>query len=271
EDSLLVFRYTAKGFIPAIISNQPIDKVRAIEFLGHKIATKHPLVKDWSAGSPAAIDIESATVSRKDYKPFANIKLKSAYPIVEGYKDSAAYGLRLDLADSIPLQKLDLTLSYSPEESLPQKEKFHLKLNFLISNFKFTYAHNNANFYDLFGPTKTSMKGDSFKLIYKKNLIFDEPSRYMDFNINLAAYLGLERLPDYQNIAATFDKLFLLSFNYNYKYMLGSLGAVDYEKGFKWQTFLANYYVNNVLYPRLYTNFDVGFPFLFNHSSIWLR
>ena len=54
-------------------------------------------------------------------------------------------------------------------------------------------------------------------------------------------------------------------------YMLGSLGAVDYEKGFKWQTYFANFYVNKVLYPRLYTNFDFGFPFLFNHSSIWLR
>ena len=53
--------------------------------------------------------------------------------------------------------------------------------------------------------------------------------------------------------------------------MRASLGAVDYEKGFKWDIISNNNYVNKRIVPLVNTNFDYGFPLLLNHSSIWLR
>jgi len=46
---------------------------------------------------------------------------------------------------------------------------------------------------------------------------------------------------------------------------------VDYEKGFKWETYLTAYYVNNKIFPRIFTNFDLGIPLPIHHSAIWLR
>jgi hypothetical protein len=46
---------------------------------------------------------------------------------------------------------------------------------------------------------------------------------------------------------------------------------VDYEKGILWETYLTGFYVNEQLFPRLYTRFDLGFPLPLNHSALWLR
>ena len=53
DDELLVFNYTADGFVPAMIRPQPTEDLSAITFLGEQMATQHPVVQGWSAGSPA--------------------------------------------------------------------------------------------------------------------------------------------------------------------------------------------------------------------------
>jgi hypothetical protein len=129
---------------------------------------------------------------------------------------------------------------------------------------------NNADFYDLFGPTKSSRKGHSFGIKYKQNIIYDNPE-VMDYLVYANYYGDLERLPDYQNVAASYDKLFNIGSSFNYKDMRASLGAVDNEKGFKLQVNLNNNFVRKTIYPQLHTNFDFGFALPINHSSIWLR
>lgn len=269
-DSVLTFRYTSTGFIPVIIPNRTLEKVNAVKFLGHLISEKHPQVTEWSAPPPSAIDIDKITSSKGKYKKFKDIRLRSIYPVIEGYKDTRAYGFRVDLSDSIPLNSFNFTLSYSPDSSLSDKEKIHFNLNMSLSNWSFSASHNKADFYDLFGPTKTSRKGNSLELQYRKSLIFDDPEN-MDIGIKLAAYSGLEKMPEFQNIDTTFAEFYSLSINLNYKNLRASLGAVDYEKGFKWETFLTGFYVNREIFPRIHTNFDLGIPLPVNHSAIWIR
>jgi hypothetical protein len=143
----------------------------------------------------------------------------------------------------------------------------------------FEYSHfgwdakatlNNADFYDLFGPTKVSRKGYSFGLKYHEYIINNSPE-IMDYSLYTNYYGNLERLPSYQNIAASFDKLFNLGATYNYKYEVKSLGAVDEEKGFNWKISLNNNYAGRNIYPQIHNDFDIGFALPINHSSIWFR
>jgi hypothetical protein len=270
EDSVLAFRYTSTGFIPVVIANQPQEKVKAVKFLGQQIVQKFPQVKEWSTPAPSTVDIHSKTIYEGKYSTFKDFKFRSVYPIMEGYKDYQAYGVRFNLSDSIPLNSLHFTVSYTPDNNLPNDERLHLNLNLKLSNWTFIASHNKADFYDLFGPTKTSRKGNSLEMQYQKSLILDDP-RNLDLAINLAGYFGLERMPEFQNIQTTFDEFYHLGINLNYKNLRASLGAVDYEKGFKWETVLSGFYVNKKVFPRVYTNLDIGFPLPINHSAIWLR
>ncbi|TFH01496.1 MAG: hypothetical protein E4H13_04730 [Calditrichales bacterium] len=270
EDSLLVVRYSGDGFIPVMIANDPIEKVGAIRFLGNEITKKHPVVTEWIAASPATINIDSLTISRDTYNTFNHIGLSSLYPVVEGYKEYPAFGLRFNLSDPVGLHAINLTASCSPNTQLPGNERLHLDLGYKYLDWELFAAYNPASFYDLFGPTKTSQKGYALGIQYEKNLIFDRP-KIMDYRINLVGWGGLERLPGYQNIGSTSDKLLSAEFAFNYQYIRRSLGAVDDEKGFQWQIVPSGNYADKILYPRIHTTFDYGFSLPLNHSSIWLR
>lgn len=270
EDSLIVMRYTGDGFVPVMIANEPLERVSAIRFSGNEIVKRHPIVKDWILGSPASINIDSLTTSSGNYNSLGNIGLASAYPIVEGFKDFAAVGMRLNFSDNLGLSGFDLTASYSPSTDLPSDQRVHLGFNFHHWQWKLSATYNGADFYDLFGPTKTSRKGYSLGLQYNKTLLYDLP-KTLDFNISVTRYGDLERLPDFQNVAATFDKLLSARTSLDYKYVRKSLGAVDDEKGVQWQLVSQGNYVNSELFPRVYTNFDYGIPLPIGHSSIWFR
>ena len=269
-DSLIVFQYTGKGFVPGVIANKLTQFVSAINFLGNEIVKKQPVVKSWNIGSPAKINVDSLITYKGKYNSLTNIELSSIIPIVEGYKNFAAYGLRFDLSDRLRLSGLDFTASYTPNQILNQNERTHLKFNFYHWNWQLRASYNNADFYDLFGPTKTSRKGYSAGVQYYKNLLFDDP-KTLDLKINIDGYGDLEKLPDYQKINATFDKLLTFKSSLNYQFIWKSLGAVDEEKGIRWQIHFKNNYVNKENYPFVFTNFDYGIPLAINHSSIWLR
>lgn len=121
----------------------------------------------------ASIASEKLITRAEAYKPLGNLKLVSAYPIVQGYKDSVAAGMRFDIADRLRLAGVNITAGYSPDTSLPMNERFHFTFDSHLWNWKLSGYYNNADFYDLFGPTKVSRKGYSLQLAHSKYLIYD--------------------------------------------------------------------------------------------------
>lgn len=77
-DAVLAFRYTGKGFLPVIISPQPVEKVNAITFLGQRIVEAHPVVKNWKLPPPSTVDLASLTTSEGTYSPFATLKKRGS-------------------------------------------------------------------------------------------------------------------------------------------------------------------------------------------------
>ena len=92
DESLLVFRYTGEGFVPSIIDAAPVKDISPITFFGQQVVEKHPVLKQWAAGSPGSVPIESMITGTRKYSPLKRLALESIYPVAQGYKDVAAYG-----------------------------------------------------------------------------------------------------------------------------------------------------------------------------------
>jgi len=270
DGSLIAFEYTGQGFSPVSLDPKPLDNLGAIKFLGTEVAEKQPIVKTWAVGSPAKIPLDSMITSTGKYSPLQEMTLDSMYPVVEGYKGQVAFGWHAIVEDPMQFDQLTGTLSYAPFGELPAKERWHADVNFHTIYWSVEYAHNQAAFYDLFGPTDNSLRGDMVKLGYKTSPIYDPP-RQLDFTASLAGYFGLDTVPGAQNIATRADSnIGALRVGLNYTDVTKSLGAVDNERGVLANLALDGDYSDGGLYPRVRGGFSFGFPIGWAHSSVWL-
>ena len=230
-DSVVVFRYSARGFVPSMIPNAVPDSVSAIRFLGNEIAATRTEVQSWIPPKDTSLNVDSLTASARTYRSLAHVELNSAYPVVEGYQNAAganavAIGWRANFSDQVGATALNLTASYSPDGALSSSERLHLRGDFQSWNWRVTAALNRADFYDLVGPTKVSRRGYSLRVQYKGTLFMDEP-RSLTSTLRLAGYGDLATLPDYQNVAAPVDRLVSFSADLAYRSFRRSLGAVS--------------------------------------------
>jgi hypothetical protein len=279
NENLIVFRYTGEGFVPVRIKATPLEDVAAIRFFGAEIVRKHPQLKTWQTGLESGADPESRIVSQEAYSATRNMGLESIYPTLLGYKDSVSLGGKAVFADPIRLDQLSIGAGYSIDSDLPTDERLNLSVDYRHTVFRNTPlsgtwsmgAHlNAADFYDLFGPTKTSRKGQRYYLGYDKTLVYDVPRR-LSLSAVLNHYRDLDALPRYQNIETTFDELSSLELSLSYENMRESLGAVDFEKGYRWTLGSAINYVDGDTIPKVLGEFDFGFALPWKHTSLWFR
>jgi len=270
DGSMIVFRYSGEGFVPATIQPTPLEDVGAISFLGAQVVEHHPEVKDWQVPSPAKIPLEEMTVRRGPYKAGRLIRPESFYPILEGYKDSAAIGMRFNFSDPVMFDRLTLNASYSPDNGLEENERLHLRLQFRRYDWRVDAKLNAADFYDLFGPTKTSRKGYSLRVGWDHTYLYDLPRR-LSFTTEAAYYGNLETLPLFQNVASPSDKLVTAFARLKYENVRSSIGRVDEEKGQRVQGWVGANYADGDFVPQTLGTYDVGFQLPLTHSSIWLR
>jgi hypothetical protein len=274
-DSLVVFAYSGTGFVPSMVANAPPDSVSAIRFLGNEIAERRTAVQAWVPGPVPAISVDSIARITTPYSMRANFRLDNAYPVVEGYEDVAGHeavagGMRVNFSDRLGATGLDVTTSWSPGQQLDPGERFHARAVFNHWNWKLSAAFNPADFYDLVGPTKTSRRGYSLAGQYKHDLFIDGPTS-LGYTLQAAGYGNLATLPEFQNVAASFDKLASFSGDLAYRSLRKSLGAIDDELGATWDAGVHGNYVNGVLHPRLSAEASKGFLLPLDHSSVWLR
>ena len=269
DGSLVVQEYTGQGFVLARINPVPLQDLSAITFLGAQIADQHPVVKSWAVGSPAKVPLESMIVRQGKYRPLHELKLESMYPVVEGYRGGTALGWHANITDPLRLQKLELDASISTSGSVPGDERLHARIGYTGMNWYASYWHNYADFYDLFGPVETSLKGDAVIAGYKRVLIYDDP-RHLDFDGSVAYYKGLDTVPGNQNVATSATDLFVAKAGLKYTNFRASQNSVDNERGFGWNidTTLLSGAGRQV--PKLRAGFDAGFILPWAHSSLWL-
>jgi len=270
DGRLLAFQFSAQGFTPVIIPTEPLPDINAPRYLGQRIVERHPVVKNWKLGTPTAIDLEARRTAAGPYRPIREMGLVSFYPVVEGYKDDPAVGLRVDLMDNFGLAGLNATLSVTPWGDYDLGERFHFGAKFRYWNWKLSGGYNKADFYDLFGPTKKSRKGYFAKVEHSKPLIFDPPRR-VDFEWSVAGYGGLERMPDFQNIEVIHPNFMVARASLIYAFPDKSLGAVDDEKGLLARADGQFHYAEGNAFGLVHGNLDYGFLLPIRNSCLWVR
>lgn len=268
-DSLLVFQYTGEGFQPVRIGVREHD-VSSVSYLGQEIDNRHPIVESWGVGSPLKVNIDSLTTYAGEYSAMGSLRVQSAYPMVEGYKDYVGIGAQLNLSDPVQMDNAVLTASYTPSPGVPSAERLHASFRYSMWQWQFSGAYNQADFYDLFGPRKVSRKGYSLSVQFKNYLMYERP-RSLELTVSASGYGGLQTLPDYQNIAASFQRYFTFGGRLDYLDQRRSLGAVETEEGWVGRFASVNNVIPGSFIPLLYANLDYGFLLPINHSSLWLR
>jgi hypothetical protein len=268
-DKLLAYRYTAKGFSPVTLPIAVREDINAIDYLGQQVVERHPIVKEWNAGSPARVDLDKATTYNGDYRILPQFRLGSIYPVLEGYKDTVAGGVRMNFSDPLGLNSVDITAAVSAGDVDPD-ERLHLKVGVDSAPWKLRLNYNATDFYDLFGPTKSSRKGHSAALSYHQYLVYERP-KTVDYTLSAAYYGGLDTLPDFQNVRAPFAEYSTVRGTLNYRDLRRTIGAVDFERGKQWSVTASNSLVASDLFPRVYGNFEHGFMLPVEHSSLWVR
>lgn len=272
DGSLIAFEYTGQGFLPVAVDPVPQEDLMPIRFLGNEIVKKHPVVTEWAVGSPARVDLEQLNPAVGEYHPNRELRYSSGYPIIEGYRDTFALGFSMLLQDPMTFKGLSADISYSLDDdngAIGGSERLHADIEYRTLFWRFRYWHNNADFYDLFGPTERARKGDAFIIGFKYPVIFDGP-RQMDVDFDIAYYTGLDTLPGNQNVDAQFEELLSARGEVLYQHTQRSLGAIDHEKGIRWNVTGYVDHANGEVVPRFRAGLDLGFALPLRHSSIWL-
>jgi hypothetical protein len=178
--------------------------------------------------------------------------------------------MRVDLADLLQMNRAHVTASYSPAQGLPASERVHVEARYERFDWRAEAAYNKADFYDLFGPTKTGRKGYTVGLGRSQSLIFDEPQQ---LSLEVDGWLSgnLDQLPEFQNIAIDVDQLVELDAKLEYSNVRKSLGAVDDETGTLWTAAVMGAHVDGALYTRVLGTYDRGVPLPVGHASVWFR
>lgn len=270
DNELFVFRYSGEGFVATRIDARPLTDVSAITFFGERLVEAHPVLKSWMAGSPNAVDIEEKRLVAGTYKLAGGMRRESVYPVVQGYKDVTAVGVRANFSDPLQLNRFNATVSYSPSASIRSSERLHLRAEYQRFDWHARATWNDANFYDLFGPTRTGRKGYTAGLGYHRTLLYDEPRR-IELETDAMVAGRLDRLPQYQNVEVDVDQLFAFKARLFGRNLRGSLGRVDEEKGRKWSVTLDGNRVAGQWFGRTHGTFDIGTLLPLPHSSVWLR
>lgn len=270
EGSLIALAYTGSGFLPVEMPDEPIYDVSPVRYLGSEIAATHAVVRDWMIGSPASVDIDSLTVYSGTYSGLLNIRPASAYPIVEGYKDYPAYGVRIGLSDPAWVHSLDITASYTPNETLHEDERPHLRFRYSHYQWTLEGSYNRADFYDLFGPTKSSRQGYSLGGSYWNYLFLEDP-RALQYSLGVTGFRSYTRLADAQNVATEHEDFISAYAQLQYHDFASTIGAIEAEKGVLCTVAARDFYVQREHYPRANVNLTLGFLTPIDHSSVWLR
>jgi hypothetical protein len=270
DGDLVVFRYTGPGFVPAVVRPVPLEDINPIRFLGAELIAQSPELESWNVGSPADVDVDAKVRDEGSYRSGRSIGVESVYPILEGYKDSVAAGVRLNLSDPLLLNRIAVAASYSPDDDLPPDERLHVGLRYERYDWRASATWNKADFYDLFGPTKRSRKGYSVGTGWGRTLLYDRP-RKLRLDLDLTYYGDLEVLPDYQNVASPVSRLLTFQGELEYANVRSSLGHVDDEKGHRFKAVGIVDTAKDGTFPKIVAKYDQGFALPLRHSSVWLR
>lgn len=273
DDSLFVFEFSGKGFIPSTIKNKPAEHLPAVKYLGEKIIEKNPEVISWDTLS-LGIDYKDKIVGeQKDYDAFGNIGIDSFIPVISGFQDQKVLGIYSQFSDPLHIHDLKVEIGYSPFNENPVGPKFHMKVIYNYNRkVKFIFNQNATDFYDLFNSRKRGMIGRKITLGYSHYWKYDNPHKIQQ-NAEVAFYNGVEYIND--NLVRVSRPDFIVAqTNYSSTDLRRSIGSSDFESGEKYD-FTLRVFGDNPDDPQfagqLIGEWDNYFNILFPHNTMHIQ
>lgn len=283
KDSLIALQFERDGMKPVKLGVEVLEDANAIEFLGEKTYKRNPQlahISEIADSSKLTIEFKEVYNKIERYHPLKELNFICAYPDITGFSDTSSFnnvtpviGYRVVFQDPIGLNRLNLHLGISPWSNNKWKNRFHASLNWSYWGWELSAYYNGTNFYDLFGPVRTSRAGYKIglKYHYKNTLI---KLYEWEWGAGLATYGMLDKLPLFQNISidSGIKSMQIANANIGISKLRTSLGGVMPEQGYKLKMEGYNYLAGGKFYPTLIFQADGGFLMPFSrNTSFWLR
>ncbi len=282
DDKIYALEYSSDGMTPVVFDYKELHDANSVEYLGQKAFDANP-----GLSSLADMKSEEAEISFSEvydsitvYNPFKEMKFQGFYPDISGFTDRSSWnnmtpviGAHLSFYDPLSLFSVNMFVGASPWSGNEWKNRFHASADIRYRRWSLNAAWNPTNFYDLFGPRRSSRKGYQLSLSYDFTNSMQAPYTW-SWGGSIAHYGGMDALPLYQEIEV--DKGITSFQTANIYAKAGkqrrTIGAVEAEQGYIFSAKAYTYLANGKFFPSMDITGDFGFLLpVGEHNSFWLR
>lgn len=282
SDTVYAMRFSSKGLTPVRFPYKEITDCESVEYLGQKAYENNPRLASLAhLGENTALPAFSEVYdSIKPYRHIKEMAFQGAYPDISGFTDATAWnnvtpvlGYHITFTDPLGFSSIDLSVGASPWSNNPWKNRFHAAVEYKLKAWNFHASWNKTDFYDLFGPTRTSRRGYNIGLSYEREYTMQPPFKW-HWGASVNAYGDMDALPMYQNVSVGNDVRTFQTANFSIgaSKTRTSLGGITPEQGYDCRLSGYAYLVDGKCFPSLTLSLDEGvlLPFMRNTSG-WLR
>ncbi len=282
KDTVCAMQFSRNGMTPVRFPRKEITDCNSVAYLGQKAYEANPQLATLAtlADSDRQATFSEVYDSIKVYNPIKETTFQGAYPDISGFTDASSWnkvtpvlGYHLTFSDPIGINSINIALGISPWSNNPWKNRFHASVEWNLNSWSFNAAWNKTNFYDLFGPMRTSRKGYNAGIEYERIYSMQSPFRWnWEFSVN--TYGDMDVLPMFQNVNVTdgITSFQTAQLSIGASKTRASLGATMAEQGYSYQCSGYTYLADGKFSPSVTMTLDEGIllPFMRNTSG-WLR
>ena len=279
---LLALEFKRDGMQPVMLDRKVVTDANAVTLYGQR-AYENNVAALESVGllkEPLPqIDFGDVYNNIEPYDVLKEMRFAGAYPIVTGFTDTASFnrvtpvfGYRFFFSDPVRLSSIKMSLGISPLSHNDWKNKIHADFEWKYYFWTMKAAWNHSDFYDLFGPRRTSRKGYMVSLAYDYSNSMTVPYT-RSWGASVGAYGGMDALPLYQEIGVEGVKSLQTASIYGkITKARGSLGGVMREQGYDLGIQGYGYLAGGHFYPSVEGTADFGVLLpIDRNNSFWLR
>ena len=279
---LLALAFERDGLRPVTLKREVVKDANAVKLYGQEAYERNReafekigLLRD----SLPKVNFGDVYNNITPYNVIKEMRFAGAYPIINGFTDKESWnnvtpvlGYRFSVNDPVGLSSIKLTLGLSPWSHNAWKNRIHADLNWKYYFWTLKAAWNHTDFYDLFGPMRSSRKGFMVSLAYDfSNSLVMPYTRAWGFTVS--AYGDMDALPLYQEIQVQDIKAMQTASLYGIiSKQRTTLGGVMAEQGYKLGLQGYGYLAGGHFYPSVEATADFGtlVP-IDRNTSFWLR
>ena len=232
ERTLLVFRYSGAGFVPATIPVQPTEDLSAITFLGERIAATadRAAVEHELAVGGGLRDVASRPSS---IRRSASSASNRCIPSSKATRIRSSFGLHARFSDPVGFDTLVATAGYSPDDNLRSKRTVACRDRVSPLALEVRRAVERRGFLRPVRSHERSREGYSPIVGYERPLIYSPRGDVADGRRWPTTGIST-RCRRSRTSPSPSDRLFTANLGLEYKYPRASIGWVDDETGHLW-------------------------------------